>query len=204
MAFEREPLRRPSGHMEVDMQFGQKRHPFIKGLSLVTAAAASLVILAAPASAHHLDDADRHRSHIETRATNQVGAGYSSGGSSPSGFDCSGLTRWTFLEHGANLPHSSIEQFYLGEEEGHKRVWKRSQLKVGDLVFHKTTSARVGHVGIYVGNGEFVSTTSSEGVRVRSLYDPYYWGSRWVGATRLPATMNTREEYRREKTSEQG
>lgn len=186
------------------MESGQMRHPFLKALSVLTAMAACSVILAAPASAHHLDDAQKHRSHIEARAKNQVGARYASGGSSPGGFDCSGLTRWTFLEHGANLPHSSIQQFYMADREGHKRIWKRNNLNVGDLVFHKTTSARVGHVGIYIGGGKFISATSSEGVRVRSLYDPYYWGPRWVGATRLPATMNTREEYRRENKSEKG
>jgi cell wall-associated NlpC family hydrolase len=186
------------------MKVRQMRHPFLKGLSLATAIAASSVILAAPAAAHHLDNAHRQRTHIENRAANQVGTPYSSGGSSPSGFDCSGLTRWTFEGHGANLPHSSIDQFYMAKREGHKRIWKRGALNVGDLVFHKTTSARVGHVGIYIGNGKFISTTSSEGVRVRSLYDPYYWGPRWVGATRLPATMNTRAEYQDEKRSEQG
>jgi cell wall-associated NlpC family hydrolase len=54
-------------------------------------------------------------------------------------------------------------------------------------VFHKTTSARVGHAGIYVGGGKFVSSTSSGGVQVRSLYDSY-WGPRWVAGTRVPAT----------------
>ena len=185
------------------MKLSQMRYPFLKVLSLTTAIGAGSLILAAPASAHHLDNAYKQRSHIETRAKSQVGANYSYGGSSPSGFDCSGMTRWTYQEHGANLPHSSLKQFYMARREGHKRIWQRSKLKVGDLVFHKTTSARVGHVGIYIGNGRFISTTSSEGVQVRSLYDPYYWGSRWVGATRLPATMDTRAEQREENGSEQ-
>lgn len=189
--------------MEVEVKLSQMRYPFLKVLSLTTAIGAGSLILAAPASAHHLDNAYKQRSHIETRAKSQVGANYSYGGSSPSGFDCSGMTRWTYQEHGANLPHSSLKQFYMARREGHKRIWQRSKLKVGDLVFHKTTSARVGHVGIYIGNGRFISTTSSEGVQVRSLYDPYYWGSRWVGATRLPATMDTRAEQREENGSEQ-
>lgn len=191
MASERVPQRRPLGHMEVEMDSHHKRHPFLKALSLATAVAASSIILAAPASAHHIDNAYKHRSHIEKRAKDQVGTRYSYGGTSPNGFDCSGLTRWTFRDHGANLPHSSLDQFYLGKRDQHKRIWKRGRLKVGDLVFHKTTSARVGHVGIYIGNGKFISATSSGGVRVRSLYDPYYWGPRWVGATRLRATMET-------------
>lgn len=185
------------------MKVRQMRHPFLKALSVATAVGTTTVILAAPASAHHLDNAYKHRSHIENRVRNQVGSRYSHGGASPSGFDCSGLTRWTFQDHGANLPHSSLDQFYRARRDGHKRIWKRSKLHVGDLVFHKTTSARVGHVGIYIGNGKFISATSSEGVRVRSIYDPYYWGPRWVGATRLPATRNTRAEYREER-SEQG
>lgn len=172
------------------MKVGQKRHPFLRCLSLATAIAVSPIILAGPASAHHIDNAYKHRSHIESRVRNQVGSRYSYGGSSPKGFDCSGLTRWTYQEHGANLPHSSLDQFYMAKRDRHKRIWKRGKLRVGDLVFHKTTRARVGHVGVYIGNGKFVSATSSQGVRVRSLYDPYYWGPRWVGATRVPATMS--------------
>lgn len=143
---------------------------------------------ASPALAHSPDGAAARR-HVKERAKSQVGANYRYGGDSPRGFDCSGLTKWTFDDHGANLPHSSMDQFELARKDGYKRIWKRKDLKVGDLVFHKTTSARVGHAGIYIGRGRFISTTSSEGVRVRSLYDPYYWGRRWVGATRVPATM---------------
>ncbi len=169
-----------------------QRHPILNGLAVIATAVAAVSAIATPAVAHTVDDAYKQRSHIENRARSQVGAPYSYGGSSPSGFDCSGLTRWTFSEHGADLPRSSSEQFELAKRDGYKRIWKRNNLEVGDLVFHKTTSARVGHAGIYVGGGKFVSTTSSEGVRVRSLYDPYYWGSRFVGATRVPATMRYR------------
>lgn len=82
-----------------------------------------------------------------------------------------------------------MDQFRLGNRAAHKRIWKKRNLKKGDLVFHKTTSARVGHVGIYVGRGKFISATSSSGVRKKSIHDPYYWGPRWVGAVRLRATQ---------------
>ena len=141
-----------------------------------------------PASAHVPPEWWKERRHIEKRAKSQLGASYRYGGGSPRGFDCSGFTRWTFAEHGAKLPHSSADQFRLARRNGYERIWKRKNVEVGDLVFHKTTGARVGHVGIYIGNGRFISSTSSEGVRVRSLYDRYYWGRRWVGATRLPVT----------------
>jgi hypothetical protein len=94
---------------------------------------------------------------------------------------------WVYSEHGAELPHSSDAQFELAGERGYTRVWHRKDLEVGDLVFHDTSSGRVGHAGIYLGNGKFISATSSEGVQVKSLYDSY-WGPRWVGATRVPAT----------------
>lgn len=172
-------------------------------MSLFVRAAASLLVAAAilgtvaPADAHEPPDYRTERDHVRSRAREQVGTPYRSGGSSPSGFDCSGFTRWVYDSHGANLPHSSSAQFDLGRRRGYERIWKRRELEVGDLVFHRTTSARVGHVGIYTGRGRFISTTSSRGVQVESLYDRYYWGSRWVGATRLPATMRYRTAEQR-------
>jgi cell wall-associated NlpC family hydrolase len=198
MAPDRVPTRRPFPEPEVCMI----ARAVLRRVGATAVSSLMMLTVTGPAYAHHLDNAHKQRKHIEERARRQVGTRYASGGTSPRGFDCSGLTRWTFLDHGANLPHSSTDQFYMAGRKGHKRIWKRSRLKVGDLVFHKTTSARVGHVGIYIGGGRFISSTSSEGVRVRSLYDPYYWGPRWVGATRLPATMNTRSEYRSERRSE--
>lgn len=129
---------------------------------LAPAIAAIVMTTGAPAAqAHHLEDHVKQRNHIEERARSQIGARYSYGGSSPSGFDCSGFTRWVFARHGAWLPHSSYEQYEMGARRGFKRVYKRANLREGDLVFHKTTSARVGHAGIYVGGGKFVSATSS-------------------------------------------
>jgi peptidoglycan endopeptidase LytE len=106
---------------------------------------------------------------------------------SPGGFDCSGLTKWTFKRH-ASLPHSAGSQFRLAGERGAKRVWRRANLRKGDLVFFDTTSSRIGHAGVYIGHGRFVSATTSSGVKKDSVWDPYYWGPRYVGATRLRVT----------------
>lgn len=171
------------------MQARQTLHVFVKHLAIAGATLGLLVAGAAPASAHTRDRVLDQRQHIKARARTQIGAPYSYGGSSPRGFDCSGFTRWTFDGHGAKLPHSSSDQFNLAKRDGFRRIWKKKNLRKGDLVFHKTTSARVGHAGIYIGKGKFISSTSSSGVRVRSLYDPYYWGPRFVGATRVPALI---------------
>ena len=161
-------------------------------LHLLAVAAAVVALVGAttvPAEAHSFDRALRERRHVKRRARSQLGTDYTYGGSSPSsGFDCSGFTRWILRNHGARLPHSSMDQFRLAGENGNVRIRSRGRLRVGDLVFHKTTSARVGHAGIYVGRGKFISSTSSGGVRRQSIWDPYYWGPRWVGATRLRAT----------------
>ena len=166
-----------------------------RGISLfrsIVTTAIALVVTAtsvAPAFAHSEDGVRQERRHIRSRAKTQIGANYSYGCTSPRGFDCSGFTRWVYDGHGAALPHNSTDQFNLARRDGVKRIWKRRNLKVGDLVFHKTTSSRVGHAGLYIGDGRFISSTSSDGVRIRSLYDRSYWGPRWVGATRLRVTQ---------------
>jgi hypothetical protein len=152
--------------------------PVVIGAFLLTTGAAS---------AHTLSDQRKERFHIARRGLKELGVPYQWGGSTPNGFDCSGFTRWTFLEHGSDLPHSAAMQFELGSHGDYKRIWRRSRLKVGDLVFFSSSSSHVGHTGIYTGHGQFVSATTSSGVHVDSVHDRYYWGSRWVGATRIPA-----------------
>lgn len=172
------------------MSGSHTHHSILKFLVTLVVAALASSIFITPAEAHERSNAFKQRDHIKKRGKSAVGTPYRYGGTSRRGFDCSGFTQWTFDGHGQNLPRTTSEQFDLGRKPDYKRIWKRKRLKRGDLVFHKTTSARVGHAGIYVGRGKFVSTTSSEGVRVRSLYDPYYWGKRWVGAVRTPSTIN--------------
>jgi cell wall-associated NlpC family hydrolase len=159
-------------------------------ISIAVAAVVASTFAQAEGLAHVGESVRRERLHIKHRAKSQIGAPYRSGGSSPSGFDCSGFTTWVFKGHGARLPHDSMRQFRLARRDRPRRIWKRKNLHVGDLVFHKTSRhERVGHVGIYIGNNRFISSTSSGGVQVTSIYDRYYWGRRWVGATRLPVTQ---------------
>jgi cell wall-associated NlpC family hydrolase len=92
---------------------------------------------------------------------------------------------WVFDGHGADLPHSSLMQYRLAGSGGFRRIKKRSHLIKGDLVFFDTSrTAKVGHVGIYIGKKRMVSATTA-GVKVDSVYDRYYWSKRYVGATRV-------------------
>lgn len=141
------------------------------------------------ANAHTLRNYRKERRHVEQRARSQMGTRYTYGGESPRrGFDCSGYTSWIFEGHGTKLPRVSRDQFHLAGKRGNIRIWKRTKLRAGDLVFFSTGGRRIGHVGMYVGKGRFITSTSSSGIRVESVYDPYYWGRRYVGATRLKVT----------------
>ena len=136
----------------------------------------------APASRAKADNS-RLGAEIKRVALTQIGAPYYYGGTTPSGFDCSGLTSWVYSHVGITLPHSSAAQYSLGGSNGFTSISEIAQLEVGDLVFHATGGSGVGHVGIYIGNSEFISTTSSAGVQIRSLFDSY-WGPLWIGGVR--------------------
>ena len=166
---------------------GTRRIRTSAGVALAVATALTLAT-PSPLSAHKLSEEGPARRHIKRRGLSQLGTRYTYGGESPStGFDCSGFTYWVFKDHGATLPRRSIDQWGTRKRDGYRRIWKRSRLRKGDLVFFKTSSATVGHAGIYIGNRRFVhSTPSSGGVR-RDLMRTDYWRSNYVGAVRVPA-----------------
>jgi len=108
-------------------------------------------------------------------ALSMLGVPYVWGGSSPAGFDCSGLVMWAFAQVGVSLPHSSYAQYSYGVPVS------RDQLEPGDLVFFDG----LGHVGIYIGNDEFVEAPhTGDVVKISSLSERWYDGS-YVGARRI-------------------
>jgi cell wall-associated NlpC family hydrolase len=148
------------------------------------ACVAAFLAPAAPAAAQSRSEIRRHLSH---RAKSQLGTDYRYGGESPRrGFDCSGFTRWTFKKV-ITLPHRAIRQYRRGGRDGYKRINRRRRLKRGDLVFFKTTRAKVGHVGVYLSRGRFIHASSSaDKVTISSVYDRYYYGPRFRGGVRIP------------------
>lgn len=111
-------------------------------------------------------------------AENYRGVPYVFGGNTPKGFDCSGYVRYVFAKKGISLPRSADEQYTVGTKVSKKN------LQPGDLVFFETYEKGVSHSGIYIGNGKFISATSSSGVAIADLAGGY-WGERYIGAKRV-------------------
>lgn len=111
-----------------------------------------------------------------------LGVPYVYGGASPSGFDCSGFTMYVYSQLGVSLPHGATPQLNYGASVS------RSDLQPGDLVFFSDYGYAASHVGIYVGDGQFIhaSSSSSNGycVCVSSLTSGYY-DSHYAGARRF-------------------
>lgn len=121
------------------------------------------------------------RQEIIDYAATLLGCKYVYGGTSTSGFDCSGFTMYVFNKFGISLSHSSSTQY------SNSVHISKSELQVGDLVFfsQKKGSSKVGHVGIYVGDNEFIHAASpGKGVRYDDLDSDYYL-SHYIGCGRV-------------------
>jgi len=121
-----------------------------------------------------------------------IGTRYRFGGSSvKSGFDCSGFIGYLFKEElGMQLPRSTREMINIDAP-----LVERAELEPGDLLFFSTNGrGRVSHAGIYMGDNQFIHSSSSRsgGVRVDSLEDRY-WNRSFIEAKRALAMAPSEE-----------
>jgi hypothetical protein len=115
---------------------------------------------------------------VIVRSESYIGTRYALGGTTYRGIDCSGLTMNAYKAAGIYLSRTSISQYKLGT------YVSASRLKPGDLVFFSFNAQHtVTHVGIYLGNGKFINSTSHNGVTI-SRFSPYWWNA-YVGAKRV-------------------
>ncbi len=104
-------------------------------------------------------------------ALDQVGTPYRYGGSSPSGFDCSGLVHYSYRQVGKSIPRTTAGQW------AELAPVERRDMRTGDLLFF-SIEGKMSHVGLYLGNGEFVHAPSSgRTVKIERLDSAFYRGA---------------------------
>lgn len=118
-------------------------------------------------------------SAIVATAKGCLGVPYVWGGESMSGFDCSGLVQYVFQKNGVSMGRTCTQQYKYGT------YVSKNALQPGDLVFFQNTyTTGISHVGIYIGNGEFIHASSSNGVMISKLSNSY-WTAHYYGARRV-------------------
>jgi uncharacterized protein YgiM (DUF1202 family) len=116
---------------------------------------------------------------IVDRAYSYMGIPYVWGGTTAYGFDCSGFAQRVYSDNGISILRTADAQFTEGISVG------RNELKPGDMVFFTTYTYGASHVGIYIGNSEFIHASSGAGeVTINSLND-YYYNERFLGGRRI-------------------
>lgn len=119
---------------------------------------------------------DSIKEALVNTALSKNGADYVYGGTGPNAFDCSGFAQWVYRQNGIYIPRTVTSQYYACDLV--------NTPEPGDLVFFNTFSF-LGHVGIYIGNGQFIHAgTSDTGVYIANFYSSY-WQSVYQGAGRF-------------------
>lgn len=118
--------------------------------------------------------------NITSLALKHQGVPYVWGGSSPSGFDCSGFIYYVFKQN-----NYSISRMQVSEYRRSAKTISAKNLVAGDLIFFQNTYKQgISHAGIYLGGGQFIHAGISSGVIVASIYDSY-WSNHFHSYGRL-------------------
>jgi murein DD-endopeptidase len=112
-------------------------------------------------------------------AKSNIGVPYRWGGMSPSGFDCSGLIKYSYASAGKTLNRTAAQMYY---GNGY-RIY--NYIQPGDLMFYAPNKASSPtHVAMYIGNGKMIMASSSKGVMITSTNNSY-WHPRYIGTKRI-------------------
>ncbi len=130
-------------------------------------------------SANYIGASSSPADAVLATAKKYIGVPYLWAGTTPEGFDCSGFTQYVFQQHGISLSRTTASQYLEGN------FVAKSDLQPGDLVFFQNTyRPGISHVGIYMGDGKFIHSSSSQGVVISSMSNSY-WAARYYGARRV-------------------
>ena len=132
-----------------------------------------------PTKSFHTKTQQQHLKVLKI-AKKQLGKPYHYGGRSPrTGFDCSGLVQYSYKMAGIKVPRTT-QQLYNAA-----RPVKRQHLKAGDLVFFRINRYKISHVGLYLGNNQFIHAPSTgKRVNIANIND-HYWRKRFSRGGRL-------------------
>lgn len=125
------------------------------------------------------DLSSKEADSILATAQNYMGVPYVWGGTTPTGFDCSGFTQYVMSKNNITIPRTAAEQFDAGTSVD------KNDLQPGDLVFFTTYKPGASHVGFYMGNDQFIHASSvAQKVTINNLSESYYT-EHYIGARRF-------------------
>lgn len=174
----------PLHRMANDVTEDSHSHGHAMALTSTTESAIAAAPAPLPAASTSSTQAPEHSNSLISAAMGLIGLPYQRGGSNAAtGFDCSGFVRAIYAQvAGHILPRVAREQAQTTTKIA------KNELRPGDLVFFNTMRKAFSHVGIYVGNGQFIhAPRTGASVRVEDM-NTSYWRKRFNGARRVPVT----------------
>lgn len=122
---------------------------------------------------------DASRRAIVLEALGQVGRPYRYGGTSPEGFDCSGLVQYVYAQVGVSLPRTTREQHAYG------RAVDMDAAEPGDLLFYSFNGRGIDHVAVYLGDDQAVHAPANGRSVIVASVQLRYWQEHFVDAVRV-------------------